>query len=76
MVPKIEINLKVPRIGCAKLLESIPGPVIPHLQGFVMQGMFEANVSTKIDYANLEAIELDGKVGIDGCQVVQGAPAR
>ena len=71
MVPKIEINLKVPRIGCAKLLESIPGPVIPHLQGFVLQGMFEANVSTKIDYANLEAIELEGKVAIDGCRVVK-----
>jgi hypothetical protein len=71
MVPKIEINLKVPKIGCRQLLESIPGPVIPHLQGFVLRGMFEANVSTKIDYANLEAMELDGKVGIDGCQVVQ-----
>jgi hypothetical protein len=71
MVPKIEINLRVPRISCAKLIDSIPGPVIPHLQGFVLRGQFEANVYTKIDYANLEAIELGGKVGIDGCQVVQ-----
>jgi hypothetical protein len=71
MLPKIEINLKVPRISCAKLIDSIPGPVIPYLQGFVLQGQFEANVATKIDYANLEAIELAGKVGIDGCRVVQ-----
>jgi hypothetical protein len=75
MVPKIEISLKVPRIGCAKLLESIPAPVIPHLQGFVLQGMFEANVFTKIDYANLDAIELGGKVAIDGCRVVQAPNA-
>ena len=71
MVPKIEIGVKVPRIGCAKLLESIPGPMISHLQGFAMQGVFEANVFTKIDYANLEALELGGKVAIDGCKVTK-----
>jgi hypothetical protein len=71
MLPKIEIGLKVPKISCAKLLDSIPGPMISHLQGFAMQGTFEAHVGTKIDYANLEAIELDGKVGIDGCKVTK-----
>ena len=34
MVPKIELRVQVPKISCAKLLASIPGPVVPHLQGF------------------------------------------
>jgi hypothetical protein len=71
MVPKIELRVQVPKILCAKLLESIPGPIVPHLQGFEMKGMFEADVFTKIDYANLEDLQLGGKVAIDGCQVLK-----
>ena len=75
MLPLIELNFRVPKMACAQLLESIPAPLIPHLQGFVLQGAFEANVSTKIDYTNLDALELGGKVGIDGCKVLK-APAE
>ena len=71
MMPKIEIQVQVPKIQCAKLLESIPGPIVPHLQGFELQGVFEADVFTKIDYADLEALELGGKVGIEGCKVLK-----
>jgi hypothetical protein len=68
-LPKIELSVKVPRISCAKLLASIPPPVIPHLQGFALQGSFEADLHTRIDYSNLDALELGGKIGIDGCRV-------
>jgi hypothetical protein len=71
MVPLIELSFRVPKIACDKLLESIPGPIIPHLQGFALKGVFEANVYTKIDYLDLEALELGGKVGIDGCKVLK-----
>jgi Transglycosylase len=70
-LPKIELRVQVPKISCAKLLTSIPGPVVPRLQGFVMTGNFEADLRTKIDYSNLEALELGGKVGIDGCKVTK-----
>jgi Transglycosylase len=69
-LPKIELSVKVPRISCAKLLTSIPAPAIPRLQGFVLHGTFEADLHTRIDYANLDALELGGKVGIDGCRVM------
>jgi hypothetical protein len=75
MLPLIELTFRVPKMPCAQLLESIPAPLIPHLQGFVLQGSFEANVFTKIDYTNLDALELGGKVGIDGCKVLK-APAE
>jgi hypothetical protein len=71
MVPKIELRVQVPKIPCAKMLESIPGPIVPHLQGFELKGTFEADVFTKIDYSNLEDLVLGGKVGIDGCQVLK-----
>jgi hypothetical protein len=70
-LPKIDLRVQVPKISCAKLLTSIPGPVVPRLQGFVMTGTFEADLRTKIDYSNLEALELGGKVGIDGCKVTK-----
>jgi hypothetical protein len=74
-LPKIELSVKVPRISCARLLASIPPPVIPHLQGFALQGSFEADLHTRIDYANLDLLELGGKIGIDGCRVTD-APAE
>ncbi len=70
-LPKIDLRIRVPRIACAKLLQSIPPPIVPKLQGFVLTGTFETDIHTKIDYADLDQIELGGKVGIDGCRVVK-----
>jgi hypothetical protein len=75
MLPKIDLSLHVQRAPCAKILASIPGPLVPKLQGFTLQGFFEADVFAKIDFANLEALDIGGKVGIDGCQV-RKAPAE
>ena len=74
VVPKIEIAFTVPKVSCAKLLASVPPALLPRLQGFVLQGTFAADVGAKIDYANLEALELTGKIGIDGCKVVKAPP--
>jgi hypothetical protein len=71
MVPKIELSLLVPRTPCAKILASIPAPLVPKLQGFTLQGVFEADVHARVDFANLDTLDLGGKVGIDGCQVVK-----
>jgi Transglycosylase len=71
VVPKVDLTLVVPRLPCAKLLDSIPSALTPRLQGFVLKGVFEAQVGAKIDFANLEALDLHGKVGIDGCKVVK-----
>jgi hypothetical protein len=75
VVPKIDVALSVPRLPCAKLLASIPDALTPKLQGFVLQGMFEATVTSRIDYANLDAMALDGKVGINGCKVLKAPDA-
>ncbi len=73
-LPKVEVQLRVPRIACSKLLASLPPPIIPRLQGFVMQGHFDAELRAKVDLANLDTLDLGGKVGIDGCQVIKAPP--
>jgi hypothetical protein len=70
-VPKIDLTFSVPRLPCAKLLASVPSAFTPKLEGFVLKGLFEAQVGAKIDFADLDALELRGKVGIDGCQVLK-----
>ncbi len=73
-LPRLELTLQVPPLPCAKALASLPPTLAPQMQGFVMQGTFGAEISTRIDYANLEAMELKGKVGIDGCRVLKVPP--
>jgi membrane peptidoglycan carboxypeptidase len=70
-VPKVDLTFAVPRLPCAKLLTSIPPALAPRLQEFVMKGFFEAQVTAKADFADLDALALTGKVGIDGCKVVK-----
>jgi hypothetical protein len=70
-VPKVDLTFTVPRLPCAKLLTSIPPALAPRLQEFVLKGLFEAQVTAKVDFADLDALALTGKVGIDGCKVVK-----
>jgi hypothetical protein len=74
VVPDIELAFSVPRVPCAKLLSSIPPALIPRLQGFVLQGNFAADFGVKVDFAHLDALDLHGKVGIDGCKVLKAPP--
>jgi hypothetical protein len=72
VVPDIDLHFSVPRVACSKLLTSIPPALVPRLQGFVLQGFFQADVGFKANFANLDDdLDLTGKVGIDGCKVVR-----
>jgi hypothetical protein len=71
VLPDIDLTFSVPRVPCAKLLASIPSAVVPRLQGFVLAGMFAANVHARVDFAHLDDLDLSGKVGIDGCKVLK-----
>jgi hypothetical protein len=74
VIPQIALAFTVPKMPCAKLLTSIPSALVPHLQGFELKGTFTADVGAKIDFADLDALALTGKVGIDGCKVVKAPP--
>lgn len=66
--PRLRAHLVVPPVPCQSMLDAVPGAMIPYLEGFSLRGTFEADVRTAIDWANLEATELDGKVDIFGCR--------
>jgi hypothetical protein len=71
VLPTLELSVRVPRMDCSQLLTSIPAPMVSRLQGFALEGVFQADLNTKVDYADLDALELGGKVAIDGCRVTQ-----
>jgi len=74
-LPRLELTLQVPPLPCGKALASLPPTLVPALQGFELQGTFGAEITARVDYADLEALELKGKVGIDGCKVLKAPPA-
>ncbi|MES1171934.1 MAG: biosynthetic peptidoglycan transglycosylase [Bacteroidota bacterium] len=73
-LPRLELTLEVPKLPCAQALASLPPTLVPQMQGFVLQGMFGAEIATRVDFADLEALELKGKIGIDGCRVLKPSP--
>jgi hypothetical protein len=72
---RYKARMRVPPVPCQDVLAAIPAQVIPSLDGFVMRGDFDMDVSVDIDYADLDALSLDGSVGLWNCQVTR-APAR
>lgn len=66
--PRLSAHLVVPPLPCQRMLDAVPDGLIPYLEGFALKGTFRADVRAAIDWANLEATELDGKVDIFGCR--------
>lgn len=66
--PRVAAHLVVPPVPCQSVLDAIPDAMVPYLEDFKMQGTFEADVRLAIDWANLEATELDGELDIFGCR--------
>jgi hypothetical protein len=68
---RYRVHASVPPVDCQAVLDAIPAELTPSLQGFELDGEFQADVRFEADYADLEAMVLDGKVGIDACAVRQ-----
>ena len=69
--PKLEARLQVPEVPCQRALAAFPRPLVPNIADFKLKGEFAMDVSTKIDWNDLQTLELGGKVGIDGCKVLE-----
>jgi hypothetical protein len=72
--PVVEARFTVPPVGCQTLLDALPRPLVPAIAGFRLDGRFALDLRTKIDWNELEALELGGTVGIDGCRVLDAPP--
>jgi len=69
--PLIEAELEVIPVPCRRLLAALPGELLPVVRGFEMGGTFAASLRTRIDFAALDEVDLEGRVGIDGCRVLK-----
>ena len=68
--PLVEVRIDVPPVPCHRLLAAFPKALLPIVRRFELDGSFAANVSGRVDFAALDKVELDGRIGIDGCRVV------
>jgi Transglycosylase len=68
-------HARVPPIPCQAVLDAIPAEFAPSLQGFVLDGEFDLDVRFDADYADLDRMVLDGRVGVENC-VAKQVPAH
>jgi membrane peptidoglycan carboxypeptidase len=66
----LKMRLVIPPISCQKIVDSIPAPMAPYMQGYKIKGTFDADINLEIDWTNLDALVLGGHVGYAHCKVV------
>lgn len=72
-------QLHVPKVKCQTMLDGIPDELVPYIAGARMRGTFTTNLEVDINFADLDATQLSGGVGIRRCRVkkmTEAADAR
>jgi hypothetical protein len=59
----------IPALPCQRMLDGIPDELVPYLDGAELAGTFDTALRFDIDWADLQATQLGGRVGIWGCRV-------
>jgi hypothetical protein len=67
---RLRARLVVPPVPCQTALNALPRELTPRLVGFQLKGTFDTDLHVAVDWADLDALELGGSVGIWGCKVV------
>ncbi len=71
---RYHLQARVPAVPCQAVLDAMPVELTPSLQGFVLEGEFEAAIAANIDFADLDSLSLEGDVGIGNCKIVRVPP--
>lgn len=66
--PALDLRLVIPKKPCQEVLAAIPIELVPYLEGFVLTGNFDTDLRVAVDWADIPATRLDGRVGIFGCR--------
>ncbi len=68
-----DVTASLPKIACADLLSSLPHALVPHLDGFKVDGEIAGRVqlSGDVDDAGTLALDVDG---VNGCRARTDAP--
>jgi hypothetical protein len=69
--PHMSLRLQVPEVTCQQVVDAFPPSLIPRLQGFKVKGKFLLDLKADIDFADLDKLDLGGKVGYRRCKVVE-----
>jgi hypothetical protein len=67
----LKLHLAIPTIACQKVVDAMPAEMAPHLQGYKLKGMFDADIKLEIDWMNLDAVVFGGHVGHNRCKVLE-----
>lgn len=67
---RLQAAIRIPPVPCQTMLRGIPRELVKYLQGFKLAGRFATDLRVAIDWADLDATELVGSVGIHKCRVV------
>lgn len=68
------VELQVPPRPCQDVIDAIPPELAPALQGFQLEGDFEAWTRVDVDFAELENLVLEGDVAAWNCRVTRPPP--
>jgi hypothetical protein len=66
---RLKVHFVVPPVPCQTALLALPAQVVPSMVGFQLAGMFTTDVEVDIDWADLENLLFEPRVGIDGCRI-------
>lgn len=70
-IQQISVHLVIPPVDCQRMLDAFPREMVPYMQGYHLRGLFSADIHTDIDWNDLDALVLEGSVGINRCRVVE-----
>jgi hypothetical protein len=70
----VAMHLVIPPVPCQQVLDAIPREIVPDLRGYKLHGQFDADVDLDVDWRDLEATVLGGKIGINHCKVMDAPP--
>lgn len=64
----VDVRLVIPKKPCQEVLEALPPEAVPYMEGFVLGGNFDTDLRVAIDWSDIQATVLDGRVGLFGCR--------
>ncbi len=66
----VAAHLVIPPVSCQQMLRGVPPAMASYLQGYRLKGQFDTDLRVEIDWADLQATTLEGRVNIFGCRAI------
>ena len=67
----LDMRVVILPIDCQRVLNAIPTEMAPYMAGYKLTGVFDADVTMNVDWADLDATKLDGHIGLRKCKVLE-----